>query len=296
MKFSQLEYFCAICRYKSISKAATMLFVSPPTISIAIRELEKELGVTLFFRAKNQMLLTQEGALFETGAKDLLQREKKLIQQVRSHSVQGRNFKIGLPPVLSTVLLLPLTNILNQMQTNFPHCTFQISEFRTDELIAALESGSIDWAICLLDNEAAKSQTCYFIFETPLKLFMSISNPLACNTVLTFEQLRNEPLISCESNSVVVRAVESWYHSYGCKPNFSFQISQRSTICALLESNLGSHFSPWELDEKNEEIVGLSLADPITISIGIIGNQQDKPSHLSVKILEQLKNIYPFQK
>lgn len=272
-----------------------MLFVSPPTISIALRELEKELGVTLFFRAKNQMLLTQEGVLFETGAKELLHRKKELIQQVRSHSGQSGKFKIGLPPVLSTVLLLPLTNILNQMQTEFPNCTFQVSEFRTDELKDALESGSIDWAISLLDNEAAKSQNCYFIFEAPLKLFMSISNPLACHTVLTFEHLRNEPLISCESSSVVVRAVEAWYHSYGCKPNFCFQISQRSTICALLESNLGSHFSPWELDEKNEEIVGLSLADPITISIGIIGNQQDQPSHLSVQIVERLKTIYPFQ-
>ena len=46
MTLNQLEYFCAVCRYHSITRAAESLFVSQPTISTSIRNLEKELGVS----------------------------------------------------------------------------------------------------------------------------------------------------------------------------------------------------------------------------------------------------------
>lgn len=53
MKLVQLEYFCAVCRYHSITRAAEELYVTQPTISVAIRELEKELKLWLFHREES---------------------------------------------------------------------------------------------------------------------------------------------------------------------------------------------------------------------------------------------------
>ena len=61
MKLVQLEYFCAVCRYHSITRAAEELYVTQPTISVAIRELEKELKTRLFHHEKNRISLTREG-------------------------------------------------------------------------------------------------------------------------------------------------------------------------------------------------------------------------------------------
>ena len=61
MKLVQLEYFCAVCRYHSITRAAEELYVTQPTISVAIRELEKELKLRLFHHEKNRISITQEG-------------------------------------------------------------------------------------------------------------------------------------------------------------------------------------------------------------------------------------------
>ena len=53
MKLTQLEYFCVAARYHNITKAAKELFVTQPSISNAIRTLEEEFGVNLFFRNNN---------------------------------------------------------------------------------------------------------------------------------------------------------------------------------------------------------------------------------------------------
>ena len=64
MKLIQLEYFCAVSRYHSITQAAQKLYVTQPAISSAIRELEKEFSINLFTRSKNHLTLTTEGEAF----------------------------------------------------------------------------------------------------------------------------------------------------------------------------------------------------------------------------------------
>ena len=78
MKIIQLEYFCAVCRYHSITQAAQKLYVTQPAISNAIRELEKEFSVSLFSRTKNHIVLTKEGEAF-------YQKASVLLDNIHSH-------------------------------------------------------------------------------------------------------------------------------------------------------------------------------------------------------------------
>ena len=64
MTLNQLEYFCAVCRCHSITKAADELYVSQPAISVAIKKLEKEFHLRLFNHGKNSISLTREGEEF----------------------------------------------------------------------------------------------------------------------------------------------------------------------------------------------------------------------------------------
>ena len=64
MKIVQLQYFCAVTRLHSITKAAAELYVTQPAISSAIKELEKEFSINLFNRTKNHLTLTKEGEEF----------------------------------------------------------------------------------------------------------------------------------------------------------------------------------------------------------------------------------------
>lgn len=73
MKIVQLQYFCAVTRLHSITKAAAELYVTQPAISSAIKELEKEFSINLFNRTKNHLTLTKEGELFYQKAVVLLE-------------------------------------------------------------------------------------------------------------------------------------------------------------------------------------------------------------------------------
>ena len=64
MTLNQLRYFCMASRCHSITKAAEELYVTQPTVSVAIRDLEIEFGVSLFSRKGNQLILTREGRNF----------------------------------------------------------------------------------------------------------------------------------------------------------------------------------------------------------------------------------------
>ena len=103
MKIIQLEYFCAVSRYHSITQAAQKLFVTQPAISTAIKELEKEFSVNLFVRSKNHLTLTTEGEIFYQKAQELLQSIDQTTQQLYDLGKQTPSVRIGIPPLLSTI-------------------------------------------------------------------------------------------------------------------------------------------------------------------------------------------------
>lgn len=78
MTLTQLEYFCAVCRYHSITRAADALYVSQPTISTSIRDLEKEFHLKLFHHGKNRISLTKDGEAFYQKAEYILKQTQEL--------------------------------------------------------------------------------------------------------------------------------------------------------------------------------------------------------------------------
>ena len=64
MELRQIEYFLVVSRLKNFTRAAEELFVTQPTITIAIKNLEKEFGLPLFFRERGSLTLTEDGRVF----------------------------------------------------------------------------------------------------------------------------------------------------------------------------------------------------------------------------------------
>ena len=103
MKLIQLEYFCAVSRYHSITQAAQKLYVTQPAISSAIRELEKEFSINLFTRSKNHLTLTTEGEAFYQKASTLLATIHETESELYDLGHQVTPIRIGIPPLLSTL-------------------------------------------------------------------------------------------------------------------------------------------------------------------------------------------------
>lgn len=147
MKIIQLEYFCAVSRYHSITQAAQKLFVTQPAISTAIKELEKEFSVNLFVRSKNHLTLTTEGEIFYQKAQELLQSIDQTTQQLYDLGKQTPSVRIGIPPLLSTIYFPDL--YLNfKKSTRISHWNYPSTVPSVPPALSRRNSLTLLWSIC----------------------------------------------------------------------------------------------------------------------------------------------------
>ena len=127
MTLNQLKYFCTACRTRSITKASEELFVTQPTISIAIKDLEAEFNIILFARNGNHLELTSAGETFYEKAKDLLKHSTEMQNEFLKLGNRVPVLKIGIPPMFSTMHLKRIILISRQSSMNSALCVHVIS-------------------------------------------------------------------------------------------------------------------------------------------------------------------------
>ena len=176
MKLVQLEYFCAVCRYHSITRAAEELYVTQPTISVAIRELEKELKLRLFHHEKNRISITQEGEAFYRRAEAVLKETRAMVTEFSSLGEKETPIRIGIPPLISTVF--------------FPAMSDRFQE-KTGLAVQLFEYGSVK-ACRMVQEESLDDQ--HSLFPFPVRPFSGEDRPACAAVGIRFSQgLQNGP-------------------------------------------------------------------------------------------------------
>ena len=95
MKIQQLEYIIAIAQAGSITAAAKNLYQAQPNISIALKDLESEIGMQIFWRTPNGMVLTPEGESFLMRAKDIVESMHNLESDYTNRTDNSITLKIA---------------------------------------------------------------------------------------------------------------------------------------------------------------------------------------------------------
>lgn len=143
-----LEYyrvFYYVSRYGSLTAAARELCISQPAVSQAVRQLEKEAGVKLFFRTSKGVKLTREGEILrryvEAGVDSLMEGERTL---ERILGMDMGEVRIGASDMTLQFFLLPF---LEQFHRQYPKIKVNVSNAPTPETIRSLEEGRIDFGV-----------------------------------------------------------------------------------------------------------------------------------------------------
>lgn len=143
--FKQLEYFAAVAECGSIAAAADKVHVSPPSISVAISQLEEAIGVRLFSRLSSGLQLTPTGTEILSQTRLILERAQDL-EQFASIAAGELRGKISLG-CLITLAPLVLPEICRSFAERHPGVTVEIVEGSQDQLIGYLRRGVIDLAV-----------------------------------------------------------------------------------------------------------------------------------------------------
>lgn len=267
MKIVQLEYFCAVSQYHSITQAAQKLYVTQPAISNAIKELEKEFSVSLFVRSKNHITLTREGELFYQKASELLASVKQTTQQFYDLGKQIPPLRIGIPPLLSTIFFPDLAHEFRMIYPDIPIELFEYGSIRAANLV---QEEVLDLALVNMHFYDIDKMNTFRIQTEHLVFCVSKEHHLAKKKEISIEMLKDEPLIMYNTDSVQNASLTSRFESSGITPNVIMHASQLYTIERFLQNGSCGAVLYNSLVKNMNGIKGIPITPVIQQDIGIV--------------------------
>ncbi len=245
MELRHLRYFVAAAEAENVSRAALKLHVSQPALSRQIRDLEEELGFTLFERSAKSVKLSPAGKVFLNEARAVLQRAQEAIDRARTAAHRGRaELHIGYAPS-PTVRLMPPT--LRAFQAQFPKVRVRLHDLSTEEMLAAVREGKLALAL-LVRPCRAMLRGLHFaeLLRDRFVLAVPPNHPFAGARSVTLSQLAQEPLVvfSRKDYPEYHELIETLLAAVKAKPRITEEHDSASSLLAAIESGVGVALVP----------------------------------------------------
>lgn len=266
MTITQLEYFCALCRLRSITRAAEELCVSQPTISIAIRNLEKELHVRLLHHGKNSFSLTEEGEQFYRQAAEIVRRAQDLKSEFSELGENTLPLRVGIPPLISTVFF-PLMLQEFHRKTDIPVHLYEYGSQRARDMV---NSGELDLAMVNMEFYNIDQFESQMLMTDRFVWCVAKNHPMASLKTVDISDLVNERIILFNTDSVQNEQILSRFRSRNLNANVIMHMSQLKTIENVLKSGQCGVFLFSSIDLDPEQFVKIDITPMITSSFGLI--------------------------
>ena len=203
MTIQQLNYVITISEKGSLNKAAEVLYVTQPSLTSAVRELEKELGITLFNRGGKGVTLTNDGAEFIQYARQVVTQYDRLLEKYG----KGGNLrkKFGISCQHYSFAVKSFVEMVKQFDTD--EYEFAIRESKTRDVIEDVTTGKSEVGILYLSDFNRKAigkflKSSQLEFHPLIKcepyVYLWKGHPLANKKSIRLEELRDYPCLSFE--------------------------------------------------------------------------------------------------
>ena len=235
MKLLHLEYFVYVCRLGSTLQAANALSVSQPTISAAIRELEKEFGLLLFERNGKRLEITQAGKQLYSQAVSLLTMADNTAQMMLDLAQKRNHIRLGITPMLAC-LLLPKLHA--RFQKDYPDVRLCVTEAGAVELHQKLQNRELDMLISSINEELDSECHVMELMTLRYGICLHPSDPLAAKESVSFSDLIDKPLACFSMGFHQNQFIERRFAELGAKPNIIFRTSQIATMWEMISQGI----------------------------------------------------------
>ncbi|RPJ97822.1 LysR family transcriptional regulator [Priestia endophytica] len=295
MTLQQLKYVIEVVRSRSISKAAQHLFISQPSLSNAIKELEKELGIKIFSRTNKGIIITPEGSEFLGYARQVVEQAELLENRYSNIQVlPQQHFSVSAQHYAFAVSAF--VRLLKEY--NREEYEFTLRETKTYEIIDDVKNLRSEIGI-LYVNEFNKKVIHKFLregnlifhelFEARPHVFISSRNPLVKQDYVTLSDLVPYPYLSFEQGDY-----NSFYFSEEILSTLSrpksIRVSDRATLFNLLIGLNGYTISTGVISrELNRDIIAVPLKVDERITVGYITHKHVTDSKLANIYIQYLK-------
>lgn len=295
MTLQQLKYVITVAETGTITEAANRLYISQPSLTNSIHELEKEMNIVIFNRTNKGISISKEGDVFLGYARQVL--EQAAILEDRYKRNDGGKIQFCVSTQHYSFAVNAFVDLIKEYGQE--EYDFSLRETQTYEIIEDVARMRSEIGILFLNdfNETViskilKSHDLQFhqLFIAKPHVFISRKHPLAEKSVITNEELEIYPYLSFEQgehNSFYFS--EEIFSTLDWKKNI--RVRDRATLFNLLIGLNGYTVCSGVIDEKlnGKDIIAVPLADEGDMRIGYITHRKGRISRLGATYLEALK-------
>lgn len=297
MTLQQLKYILTIVNCGSISEAAKQLFISQPSLSSAVKELEQEIGVDIFLRSSKGIALSNEGAEFLAYARQVVEQAELLEQRYMNKAPSRKLCSISTQHYAFAVQAF--VSLLKDLNANEYECTLR--ETRTHEIIEDVRTMRSEIGIVYLNDfnrkvleKLLKESELRFhpLFVAEPHVFISTEHPLAGKPIIEIADLDEYPCLAFEQGEY-----NSFYFSEEILSTRSHKkkilVSDRATLFNLVIGLNGYTISSGVLnkDLNGEQITSVRLRTDERMEIGYVTNKKTQLSQLASAYVGKLQDV-----
>ncbi|MEV7193914.1 LysR family transcriptional regulator [Streptomyces sp. NPDC093510] len=237
MELRQLEYFVAVAEEENFTRAAERVHISQSGVSAQIRQLENDLGTSLFDRTGRSVRLTTAGVAALRHARSALAAADAVRQAVDEVNglIRGR-LVVGM---VTACTVTPLFDALSAFHHRHPGVEIMLLEDTSDRLLERLRAGRADMVLVSTAGSTPPGLESYEIIREPLVAAMAVDHPLCDKPELTLEDLARHPVVSLPAGSGVRRVFDEACAAAGIDVEIAFQAGAPTAIADLAIRGLG---------------------------------------------------------
>lgn len=244
MNLVQLEYLVALHHEKHFTRAAERCFVTQPTLSMQIKNLEHELGVTLFDRSINPIETTEIGKIMVAEAEMVLHKLAQMRERCQHSRQQPEGvLRLGIIPTLAPYLL---PRFLPKFLTKYPGVQLEVQESPTKTILLMLAQNQLDVALLAGPIEGSQWNSVALFFEE-FYAYLNPKDPLFGHRELDLQLVPHERILvlsegHCFADQVFRLCSLSNKNNPGAQ--FNYLAGSFETIKKLVDQHLGLTFLP----------------------------------------------------
>ena len=294
MRIQQLEYLEKIVAYGSMNEAAKALYMTQPSLSSAIKELENEMDIQILVRSKTGVRLTEEGREFMSYAQQIMDQVQLLEEKYKHTRPRKQSFSVSAQNYAFAVhAFVELINSLDVEEYQF-----KLRETETENILEDLSRFKSELGILYLNSFKEKVMMKLFkerelvfqpLFHAKPHVFVSNTSPLGQKKSVELADLEDYPYLSYEQGER-----NSFYFSEEILSTLDhrkdIKVSDRATIFNLMVGVNGYTISSGVLSKElnDDKIIAVPLNVPDQMTIGYLKHKQKELSPIAQQYLQML--------
>lgn len=225
MTIRHLEIFITVADYGKMSVAAEKLFISQPSVSQAISDIENYYGIKLFERLSKKIYITEDGKKLLKYARHIVGEFKDMEKDMKN-TKDEISLKVGGTVTVGTCILCPL---ITQFERNFPKVSTKVTINNTSEIEGMILNSNLDVAI--VEGEIVSKDIIKIpLFQDELVLICGINHPFAKLKKIELKQLNGQDFIAREQGSRDRNIFEQMLNDKGISVNVKWNSTNTEAI------------------------------------------------------------------